>query len=72
MLWVTWLMFKGSLAQARINWDVEAPVTGASMAWVYMTGVVFAAVTALILLRELWAVLAGQPLPALPASSGGH
>ena len=30
MLWCTWLLFSGALAQARINWDVDAPVTGAS------------------------------------------
>ena len=29
MLYITWLLFQGSLAQARINLDVEAPVTGA-------------------------------------------
>ena len=27
MLYVTWLLFSGSLAQVRINWEVEAPVT---------------------------------------------
>lgn len=32
MLFCTWLLFSGALAQARINLDVEAPVTGASMA----------------------------------------
>jgi TRAP-type C4-dicarboxylate transport system permease small subunit len=64
MLWVTWLMFKGSLAQARINWDVEAPVTGASMAWVYLTGVVFAISTALMLLSDLWYIARGQKTPA--------
>ena len=42
MLYVTWLLFRGSLAQARINWDVEAPVTGASVAIFYGSGVVFA------------------------------
>jgi TRAP-type C4-dicarboxylate transport system permease small subunit len=64
MLWVTWLMFKGSLAQSRINWDVEAPVTGASMAWVYMTGVVFAVSTAVMLLSDLWYIARGQKTPA--------
>ena len=34
MLWCTWLIFSGSLTQTRINLDVEAPVTGFSMAWV--------------------------------------
>ena len=44
MLYVTWLLFSGSLAQARINWDVEAPVTGASVAIFYALGVVFVGV----------------------------
>lgn len=63
MLWVTWLMFSGSLAQTRINWDVEAPVTGASMAWVYMTGVVFAVSSGVILVSDLWFILRGQLTP---------
>ena len=42
MLYVCWLLFNGSLAQARINWDVEAPVSGASMAIFYASGVFFA------------------------------
>ena len=32
MLYILWLLYEGSLAQVRINWDTEAPVTGASMA----------------------------------------
>jgi TRAP-type C4-dicarboxylate transport system permease small subunit len=31
MLYITWLVFSGSLAQVKINWEVEAPVTGASV-----------------------------------------
>jgi TRAP-type C4-dicarboxylate transport system permease small subunit len=53
-------VFSGALAQARINLDVEAPVTGASMAFVYATGVVFAVFAAVLLLRDLWRVLTGQ------------
>jgi len=60
MLYATWLVFSGALTQARINLSVEAPVTGASMAWVYATGVVFAALAFLILLRDLWRVVAGK------------
>ncbi len=41
MLFVTWLMLKGSWAQAVINFDVQAPVTGASVAVFYATGVFF-------------------------------
>ena len=60
MLGVTALLFQGSLAQVRINWDVEAPVTGASMAIVYASGLVFAVPAALILLAELWRTLCGR------------
>ena len=60
MLYIAWLIFKGSLAQARINWDVEAPVTGASVALLYGVGVVFAVSAGVILLRDLWRALSGQ------------
>jgi TRAP-type C4-dicarboxylate transport system permease small subunit len=60
MLYITWLLFSGSLQQARINWDVEAPVTGWSMAIVYSVGVVFAVSVAVLLALELWRVLSGQ------------
>lgn len=57
MLWVTWLMFSGSLTQTRINLDVEAPVTGFSMAWLYAAGLLFAVFTGFLLLLELWELL---------------
>lgn len=60
MLYVCWLLFQGSLAQARINWDVEAPVTGASMAIFYGSGVFFAVCAGLLLLRETWRAISGQ------------
>jgi TRAP-type C4-dicarboxylate transport system permease small subunit len=60
MLYVTWLMFSGSLAQARINLEVEAPVSGLSVAIFYGAGVVFAVSTGLMLVRELWRTVTGQ------------
>jgi len=60
MLYATWLVFSGALAQTRINLGVEAPVTGASMAFVYATGVVFAVFAAVLLLRDLWRILRGR------------
>jgi TRAP-type C4-dicarboxylate transport system permease small subunit len=36
MLGCTVMLFMGSLAQVKINWEVEAPVTGWSMAVVYL------------------------------------
>ena len=60
MLYITWLLFSGSLTQARINWDVEAPVTGASVAIFYLAGVVFAVSAGVLLAYELWLALTGQ------------
>jgi TRAP-type C4-dicarboxylate transport system permease small subunit len=60
MLYMVWLMFDGSLAQARINWDVTAPTTGASMAIVYLAGVVFAVCAGVLLSIDLYRLLSGQ------------
>ena len=60
MLFIAWLLFQGSLAQAKINWDVAAPVTGASSAIFYASGVVFAVSAAVIIVRDLWRVVSGQ------------
>ncbi len=60
MLGVTVMLFQGSLAQARINLEVEAPVTGFPMAVVYAAGVVFAVPAALLLLNQLWRTATGR------------
>jgi TRAP-type transport system small permease protein len=60
MLFVTWLLFSGSLAQARINWDVKAPVTGLSVAYFYGAGLFFAVSAGLLLARELFQTLRGR------------
>jgi TRAP-type transport system small permease protein len=60
MLGITGMIFTGSLAQTRINLDVEAPVTGAPMAIVYAVGIAFAVPATLLLLRELWRTLSGR------------
>lgn len=60
MLWATWLLFSGSLAQVRINADVEAPVTGASVGIFYAAGIAFAVPAGLLLLRELWRTLSNR------------
>lgn len=59
-LYATWLVFAGSLAQTRINWDVQAPVTGASVAFFYAAGMVFAVSAAVLLVRELVRVITGR------------
>jgi len=60
MLYIVWLLFQGSVAQARINWDVEAPVTGASVAIFYGAGVVFAIASGVLLLHHLWLTVSGR------------
>ena len=60
MLYVCWLLFWGSLAQTKINWDVTAPSSGASVAIFYATGLLFSVSAAVFLLLDLWRVLSGQ------------
>lgn len=60
MLYVTWLFLAGSWQQARINLDVEAPVTGASMAIFYGSGVVFSVCAGVLLLLQLVRLLTGR------------
>ena len=60
MLYCCWLIFQGSLAQTQINLDVEAPVTGWSMGWVYGVGVVFAVSAALMHGHKLLRLLTGR------------
>ena len=60
MLGCTVMLFQGSLAQVKINLEVEAPVTGAPMAVVYAAGVAFAVPAALLLLWQLWRTVSGR------------
>jgi TRAP-type transport system small permease protein len=60
MLYIDWLIYRGAMDQVIINWDVQAPVTGASMAIFYGAGVLFAVSAAALLLRDLWRVLSGK------------
>ena len=54
MLAITALVFKGAWAQVQINLEVEAPVSGLSVGWFYLAGVVFAVSSLPILLLQLW------------------
>ena len=64
MLYLTWLMLKGSWAQAVINLDVQAPVTGASVAIFYATGVFFGISGLVILAWQLFRTLSGRATEA--------
>ena len=60
MLGVCWLVFRGALEQTRINWDTTSAVMEVSMAWFYASGMVFAVLGALVVLRDLLRLLGGQ------------
>ena len=60
MLLICWMIFRGSLEQTRINWDVSAPSSGASMAWFYSVGVVFSVSAALLVAVDLWRLVTGR------------
>ncbi len=60
MLAILGLLFKGGWEQAKINWEVTAPTTGAPMAIVYAAILAFAALAALMLLVDFARVVAGR------------
>lgn len=60
MLFVCWLLFRGAVEQTRLNWNVSAPSSGASLAWFYAAGVVFAISSAVILAVELFRLVTGR------------
>lgn len=61
MLYVSWLLLKGSWVQAEINWDTEASVTGASVGIFYASGVMLGVSSMAILLRDLLRTLLTHP-----------
>ncbi|CAN5825497.1 TRAP transporter small permease [soil metagenome] len=60
MLYMCWMLFSGALEQTKINWDVSAPSSGASMAWFYAVGLVFGVSAGGILLNDLFRVVTGR------------
>ncbi|GAA6120443.1 TRAP transporter small permease [Acidovorax sp. FG27] len=60
MLYILWLLADGSLSQIEINREVTAPVTGASMAIIYLASLVFAVGAAVLLLGNLLRVVTGR------------
>ncbi len=53
MLYVSWLLLQGSWVQAEINWDTEAPVTGASVGIFYASGVMLG-ISSMAILLPMW------------------
>ena len=60
MLYATWLLLVGSWQQTLINVGVASPAAGFSMGLLYGVGVLFAVSAGLILLHDLYRVLAGK------------
>lgn len=60
MLFCLWLLFKGSYEQAVINWDTTSAVMEVSVSYFYASGMVFAVLGGIIVLRNLWLLLTGQ------------
>ena len=60
MLMICWMLFRGTLEQTKINWDVSAPSSGLSMAWFYAVGLVFSVSAAGVLLNDLFKVVTGR------------
>ena len=60
MLFVCYLLFKGSLEQTKINWDVLAPSTQWPLAAVHAAGLAFSVSAAVMLLLDLWLLFSGR------------
>ena len=60
MLFATWLLLSGSWTQTLINLDVKAPASGLSSGLFYGVGIVFGVSACLIILYDLYRVLAGK------------
>ncbi len=60
MLFICWLLFKGSLDQVKVNLDSTSAVMEVSMGVFYASGMVCAASGAAILLNHLWRLVKGE------------
>jgi len=60
MLYVCYLVFRGSLEQTKINMDVLAPSTQLPMAVVHAAGLAFSVTAGVMLLLDLWLLVSGQ------------
>lgn len=60
MLGVGWLVLRGAWEQMVINWDSSSAVMEVPMAYLYASGVVFAILSAPVLLLNFWRLVSGQ------------
>ena len=60
MLYLCWLMFRGSWQQTVINWGTTSAVMEASMGYFYASGVFFSVFAMIFILSDLWKLVTGQ------------
>lgn len=60
MLFVCWLLFRGSLEQVRINAETTSAVMEVSVSIFYASGVMFSVSAAVILVHDFWRLLSGR------------
>jgi TRAP-type C4-dicarboxylate transport system permease small subunit len=60
MLYLCWLMFRGSWQQTVINWGTTSAVMEASMGYFYAAGVFFSLFAFVFILSDFWKLLSGQ------------
>jgi TRAP-type transport system small permease protein len=60
MLYLCWVMFRGSWQQTGINWGTTSPVMEASMGYFYASGLFFSVFAALFIATDLWKLVSGQ------------
>jgi TRAP-type C4-dicarboxylate transport system permease small subunit len=60
MMYLCWLMLKGSWQQTLINEGTSSAVMEVSMGYFYVSGVVFSGLAFLFVLHEFWMLLTGR------------
>jgi TRAP-type C4-dicarboxylate transport system permease small subunit len=60
VMYVLWLIFKGTYEQFKVNMDSESAVMEVSMGWFYAAGMAFSLLGAPILLMDFYRLVTGQ------------
>jgi TRAP-type C4-dicarboxylate transport system permease small subunit len=60
MLFVCWLLLKGSFEQAKVNYGSTSAVMEVSMAWLYLPGILFAVLGGLMIAIEFVRLITGK------------
>ena len=60
MLYLCWLMFRGSWAQTVINWETTSAVMEASMGYFYAAGLFFSVVAMVFILNDFLRLVFGR------------